>query len=155
MTTRLPSQQINLINGQLLQIDTTAPQTFILAPYFTTQAFVVVRQGQDLMAKFTDGSELVIKGFYANNGVLQMTSDSDEVISISAETLLTQTLNSSDNADNENKKSDPLEINTPSTNDSNLTSHHIVYSQGKPEALTQLLETWPVTEGSNQLALAQ
>jgi serralysin len=155
MTTRLPSQQINLINGQLLQIDTTAPQTFILAPYFTTQAFVVVRQGQDLMAKFTDGSELVIKGFYANNGVLQMTSDSDEVISISAETLLTQTLNSSDNADNENKKSDPLEINTPSTNDSNLTSHHIVYSQGKPEALTQLLETWRVTDGSNQLALAQ
>jgi len=155
LTTSLASQEIDLTTGQILQIHNTAPQIFILAPSLTNQAFVVVQQGQDLMAKFSDGSELMIKDFYANNGVLQLTSDSGEVINISAEILLTQTLNPSNNADNENKESDQLDSKIPSTNDSNLTSHHIVYSQGKPEALTQLLETWPITEGSNQLALAQ
>ena len=143
-----PPQAINLSNEQFLQVDATNQHTFILDPSLASKAFVVVRQDQNLVVRFTDGRTLLIKSFYAGNSLLQMSIETGDVIDIDEHYSI---------SNSEVSKTASLETYLTKSDQTELLVNvdNIVYHQGDHEALAQLLEGMQTGVGSGQLALAQ
>ena len=143
-----PPQAINLSHEQFLQVDATNQHTFILDPSLASKAFVVVRQDQNLVVRFTDGRTLLIKSFYAGNSLLQMSIETGDVIDIDEHYSI---------SNSEVSKTASLETYLTKSDQTELLVNvdNIVYHQGDHEALAQLLEGMQTGVGSGQLALAQ
>ena len=152
MSNTSSSQPISLVAEQFIMVNASMQQAYVLDPSLGNKPFVVFQHGQDLMVAFTDGSQLLIKHFSPNAGVLHITTETGEILKITSDFQVNQTLNSTHTT---NKNVDATDGRTLDHTLPILSDNQVIYSQGDEGELVKLLETLPTLGSSEELALIQ